>query len=352
MAVNLQKEAILVTVTIKQGSVWGKSPTLANEAAEKHGADPASVSGSIIKLDKTVRAAIVNIMGQARQVLYKHTLPWDDGGYRLCPIAQYETLKRELLALQNAFYDAVQDVLDRYEELRADYHRRVPGILAQEVPFPTYQEMQSSFRFELRELLLADPNDIRLNNVSDSVVAEIQAKVQAATNARVGSASELIVKRLIERVERVAEQCGKEKGKIYETLITNIQDDMAILPDLNITNDPKVTALIDRVRSTLAGLDFEDIRRDQGTRLHAAKLAENVLDDLRSFTAGTKVKKAVTPAPAAPVTVAEAPAPVKPTMTEAELNAVVEEVLAAPAPVTVTQAKPTPKVVLDDFDLL
>lgn len=283
---DLTQEALLVRLYIGQGGLTSRSNTLTQEAAEAHNADKHSVAGVIYILTADDRKQITKSINEARAFFYANTLPWDDNAYRLVPVTRYAHLKRELQRIENDFADAVEKLLASYDALRKDYLRRV-NDLAQEVPFPSKEEFRASFKFDLLEMPIASPHDIRLRHVNPTTVNELKTKVAAQMNDRLASAQVSIVERLKDRVKRLHEQTGESDTRLFKSLVSNIESDVDILPKLNLTNDSEINRLIERVKAELASVDVTAMRGDskeaQKLRGHIHKAAGSVLDDLQAY---------------------------------------------------------------------
>jgi hypothetical protein len=283
---DLTQEALLVRLYIGQGGLTSRSSTLTREAAEAHQADYRSVAGVIYILTAEDRKETTKAINEARAFFYANTLPWDDNAYRLVPVTRYAHLKRELQRIENEFSDSVERLLANYDHLRKDYLRRV-NDLAQEVPFPTSEEFRAAFKFDLLEMPIASPHDIRLRHVNQTTVNELRTKVTAQMNDRLASAQAEIVERLKDRVRRLKEQTADKDSRLFKSLVSNIEEDVDVLPKLNLTNDPEINRLIERVRAELAGIDVTTLRGDskeaQKLRGHIHKTASSVLDDLQSY---------------------------------------------------------------------
>lgn len=305
---NLSQDTVLGRLFIGQVGLSARSRTLSEEAAEKHQADRSSVRGIVQIITAQDRAEITQCINQARQVFYANTLPWDDNAYRLIPLVRYTTLKHELDTIQNAFDDAVHELVANYDMLRKDYHKRV-NDLAQEVPFPAKDELERSFKFELIEMPISDTSDIRLRHVDPNVVEQMKVRINQQNATRLAEAQTEIISRLSEMAGRIKTQAGKEKGRLFESLVTNINDAVAVLPGLNVSQDPEITRLIEAVKVKLGSLDIEDMRDSSYARREAVKAADDVLKELQSYKPTIKMpvlKPAVTKA------VALAPQPVAP----------------------------------------
>jgi hypothetical protein len=281
---DLSQNAVLVRLNIGQAGLTAFSRTLSDEAAEKHEADRDSVRGVVQKLKPADRKEITRAINAARAVFYFNTLPWDNGAYRLCPLVLYDSLRRELSVVEEAFGEAVEDLVGRYDQLAKDYKRRV-NDLASEVPFPSRQELATNFNFQLVEMPIANPAKVVLNNLGEAQLEELRSRVTADIDQRLEAAGHDIVFRLIELVQKLRVQAGKDPKdtRFHKSLITNIEEAVTVLPKLNVTDNPEISRLITRVKNELASLDVADLKGNAKVRTKTEKVTSTILKDLKSY---------------------------------------------------------------------
>lgn len=292
---NLFEEALLVKLVVNQGQITAKSKTLTNESAENHKADKRRVGGTITKLTSEARAKLVQAINEGHLVFKKNCLPWEDRGYWMVPVSRYEYVKREIQRLRDVFMDGLQEMLDNYAELKADYERAVPGKLAQEVPFPTREELAAAFDFQLYEMAIPNTTDIRLNHVSPAGLENLRSKMQADMDNRLGATRQTIVDRLIENVKTLHTQTGNKESRLFKSLAKNIEEDCDVLPKLNLTKDVEIDRLITRVRTELSSLDIEDMKKNAKLRAQTHKLSGSILEELKAYNPSVSEKKPVVP---------------------------------------------------------
>lgn len=294
-AFDLTQEAILVSLSIGAKGMHAKSKTLSEEAAATHQADQASVAGIVAKFSEGDLSGMTKIISRARANMYLYTLPWGDNADRLCPVQNFPTLKELMATDRLAFMDEVEKLVSLHPDMERDYIRRVGKVLAAELPFPTKQQLRGNFRFELRMMPLRDPldADLRLQHVSAKQVAELKDAMASQMNDRLVEAQSTIAERLFVVANRIKETCdriddqgkgkdGKQKAaRVHASLVTNLQLAVEILPALNLTHDPEVARLIERVKAELGGLDVEVLKKDEKTRKAIGKAASSVLDDIK-----------------------------------------------------------------------
>lgn len=287
MAINtfdIRKESVLGKVFVGQVGLTSRSRTLTDEVVANHKMDRNSAAAVVVKLEAECRKEITQAQNQARALIESKSLPWSRTGFRLIPIKNLPELMVEMSKISNKFYDGVTNLLNNYDHLRTDYLRRVNDV-ADEIPFPTKEQIKSGFKFDFITMPLPNVEDIRLNHVSEEVVEEIRSSTVQGFNDRLQEAQSEIVERLIQLVLHVKDQCDKDpkETRFHKTLITNIEDAVEILPSLNITNDPKITKLIEKVRDNLTGIDVEDLKKDASYRSATVQIASSVLKDLKKY---------------------------------------------------------------------
>jgi hypothetical protein len=280
---NLATDAVLVRTIIGRAGAKAKSKTLQREAAATHHADLESLDMKVSKLARAALDTIVKLESAARAAFYFGTVRWDDNAYRLVPATRFAALMVELNDFKNRYYDAAEELVAQQAELAADFRKRVGPVLAAETRFPSAAELRASYRFEIRTMPLADPNDLRLRHVDPRVVDDIKASVNAAYAERLVAAQQEVIERLRERVAAIKDALSRKKGRLHDSLTANLDKEIEALPHLNITNDPEIARLIERVRAELGGLELAELKDSPKDRRATAKVASTVLDDLKNF---------------------------------------------------------------------
>ena len=64
--------------------------------------------------------------------------------------------------------------------------------------------------------------------------------------------------------------------RFNDTIITNLQDLIAILPGLNITQDPHLAAIADRAAAELSSIDPQTLRDSDSARARTASSAASI----------------------------------------------------------------------------
>lgn len=321
---NVAENALLVAVPITMKGQSAKSDLLTDESVEAHGAEGDTYNSTVKIYSKESLKGVLRIRNAAKEFHIANTLPWADTGLRMIPAGRFTHWKRELTQMQGEFFDEAQLLFDDYPALRKEYIRRATASVAAEIPFPTLEQMKANFDFKLFMQPIPDISDFRLSMLDAKTIASMKQSMAASLTAILDEGHAEIITRLYKVVARLHDQTGKDNGRIFESLVTNMQEAVDVLPTLNLRNDPEINRLIARVKNELANVDVTALRvvpskmsdAEQAAinaeRSKINKVAGAVLKDIKGYTVSKPKTSAFAKAVVkAAVVAAPAPAPVK-----------------------------------------
>jgi hypothetical protein len=284
---DIVAECILVKTSIGVYSGRRKVEELSEEIETNHKTADGVADAFLRVLPKEVPKEIQKIASAARQELKLHSHPWDTGWF-LIRATEYDNLRTSLEESKRKFDALVKKtVIDGYGDLEQKARKALNGLFAT-VGFPTKEELKKRYYFEIKRQPLADPNDIRLKHLPASAIREIQMEVSEVYKQKIVAAQENLMERLRQAVARVratmtADKDGKDKT-FRDSLINNIKELLEIVPTLNLLGDPKIEGFCERIKSELAGLKPDDLRKDKALREKTEKVAASLLNDLKAYT--------------------------------------------------------------------
>lgn len=233
-------------------------------------------------ISKDAFKEVQSCVSALRAFVYARTLPWKDNGDRVLTRQGYQQFMLEFATLKQAWQDAVDQFVDvKYpaEVAKASF-RLADAYVADD--YPHTEEVRSKFRVTLDIDAIAEPDDFRVK-LDDSDVESIKAAMTDAIEQRVHSAMKEVWERVATMVEHFVSRTAPDIGRFHDTTVTNLKDLVALLPSLNIINDPDLKALGIRLRDTLCGYDPKDLRKDLAVRAEAQTAAQQIMDDMRGF---------------------------------------------------------------------
>lgn len=242
-------------------------------------ADAARVNKHLIPKDAL--SDVVTAQGALRQHFYYNTLPWKDNGDRLLTRQTYARFINEHTELVQKFNEAVDDFLEnRYAAARAQAEFRM-GDLFKPDDYPSTSELRHRFYVTLDIDAVAETGDFRVT-MSESAAKQIRQDMEANLTSRVGRAMQDIWTRLAETLHHFTARMEGDTT-FRDTTVTNLEEIVAILPELNMTNDPNLAAICDDIKGALVGYSPSELRRDSHVRSAAAVEARRIMDNMAGF---------------------------------------------------------------------
>lgn len=295
--VQITERAMLVNLNISTWTARKHDKGISQEVASSHG-----TASDVGRYNKTLIAKealekIGQAQSAARTFHYENTLPWMDNGARILAAANYLPYTEKMRSLR-ATYDAeVAAFLANYDGFVADARRRLNGMF-KDADYPNARQIARKFDFDVAVLPLPTAADFRVD-ISDKEHARIAADIQRRTDAAIAGAVSSTWERVHEVVAKMADRLrqyaimpdGKVEAPFRDTLVQNVRDLVELLPRLNITADPALDAMAQRLTDTLCAHDPQTLRDDGKVRNETAQQAEQILADMAGF-CGFEVKLA------------------------------------------------------------
>jgi hypothetical protein len=224
--------------------------------------------------------AIVKFQARARKQHYTLTLPWDDAGARLLPVTALAEYQNEMSRCRNEFDRLVQTFLDKYDTLVAAAAFQL-GALFDRSEYPKREAAAKQFGFDVQYSPLPIAGDFRLD-IETEVQNDLARQYEQRLQAQLASAQQDAWTRVHEALTRFQDRLQlNEDGtrKIFhDTMVHNAQELCEVLTHLNVTRDPALEKAREQLQTLLAGVDVQDLRKEEGARLTTLQSVNQILD--------------------------------------------------------------------------
>lgn len=292
---DLARDCSLVSIS---GSLypWAKKDEVAatNAASADH-ASSNRYTAYVQRLTKEDRLAPQQILSEARRYLdFPTGFKWDGKGFFAVQNVKLDSVIAKLEEYKAKFYDAVDQLCKRLPDLEAKARAELNGSFDR-LGFPSEQEVRERYTFDIKQGTIQHADDIRLNHVSAKARAAIESSIRKEQQEKVTELHQQVVGSLEKALARVVSNLTEfSEGKIArfeDTLVTNLEELVEALPNLNVSGDRAVDAAILRSRNLVAGLhkaQSEQTLRDKkseagpAVRKEIAKEAGDILSKLKS----------------------------------------------------------------------
>ena len=212
-------------------------------------------------------------VGKARAYHYKATLPWDDAGQRLLPVAKYFDYTKKMEEFTIEHQNLVSVFMQEYPSLKENAPSRL-GTLYNESDYPDEQALVHKFSISYKITPIADSSDLRLE-MSKEEVKEIKKNIEANLYEKINNAKNDILERATTVVGAMYEKLNDKNGTFRDTLVGNVVSLVELIPSINFDDDEQLFKL----QKKLSKLDVPcaDLRKDNELRKNTAKAAKKLL---------------------------------------------------------------------------
>lgn len=209
----------------------------------------------------------------------RNTVPWLDDGFRMLPSHMYfdfaagvreliATAKRKAALLANNWDKSV-----RYDMLRL-------GPLANPKDYPT--DIASRYDISIKFMPIPDSGDFRVN-ISEEDRRTLEEQLAEAE----ANVAKYLLGQLLEPIKKATEKLaipiGQDGARFHNTLMSNITDMVERARKLNLSNDPKITELVDEIHSAMRGYAAAPdlLRENIGARSDAQAKLDAIMAKMR-----------------------------------------------------------------------
>ncbi len=296
---NLTHDAMLVGLRIAAWSGRLHDRQASTHVAVHHEASAAAGRYNKRLLPKAAFAALNATVSAARGAHHANTLPWDDQGSRLLPVANHERYTelmeglRERLVRERARF--IEDYDDNIERARLDL-----GRLFRIADYPAKEDLQERFGLRWRIVPVPDAGHFMAKLASDDterVKRDIESQIEERLHDAVGD----LYRRLGEAVERVCERLREDdEGRplvFRDSMIGNIRDLVDVVPRLNIFGDDELARLCGQIREKIASVEPDALRPsksfDPAARMRVKREADALAEKFAGYLAAPADSAAV-----------------------------------------------------------
>ena len=221
---------------------------------------------------------IQKIDGEARSYHDKVTLPFD-AGIGILPLGlvmEYGDKMREFLGRRQA---VVQNHFlakwDKWVEWARTQHN---GTFDESL----YDKAEAAEKFYFRTEPLPVPDSTHFEDSASQLLGVDAVSVDNRVASAAKEAQRELLKRMMDPVSHIVKTLSKEKPRIFDSLIGNVEEIAGLAPKLNLSGDPAIDEFSIEL-SKLARYSADGLRVSEGTRTEARKSAEALLKRLEGY---------------------------------------------------------------------
>jgi hypothetical protein len=273
---------MLVSLSAGMFSPKKTDKKVTKEVIDQHHA--AESAGKFVKqiLPEEALDAIKKLISEARQYHYENTCPWTDEGARILPSTKYLEYVDKMRRISGKMDDAVAAFMDRFDDYVETQRTRLNGMFNAE-DYPPKATVRKKFTFKSTFLPFPDAADFRVD-IADEEMAELRVQMEKRVNEATEAARRDLWKRLAAPLKTMAERLSQPDPRIFDTVVSNVQDIVDLIPALNITDDPDLERIRTMVQEArLTNVSADTLRKSPNTRRETAAKANDILATMAAY---------------------------------------------------------------------
>jgi len=182
----IRKKAILVNMSHRQISNIPFDVQLSDKVAKDIGMGDKSMLQIRKCLFNPERLSKVrSLINDALLMVWNHTRPWDNIGFRLLPMEYYDDFNDTFGKIKDEFEEAVNEFADNYLTYVDESKKLLGPIAFRKEDYPDVNNVRKYFNLEIHTSVFPEIDDIRLNMSGPELVAmqkEITEKYEGVIN--------------------------------------------------------------------------------------------------------------------------------------------------------------------------
>lgn len=217
---------------------------------------------------------------------YDNTLPWGNDGSRVIRSAGFMDYASEYQTHRQAFEAACEAFYEAYPRLVAEAEYKL-NTLFDPNDYPHVDTVRDRFRVRMTTYPLPNAEDFRLiDGIPPEEVQRLRDEAVAGLNEQVTLAIKDLWGRLHTVVSAMSDRLNvADDGKplkFHDTLVTNIEDLLDRVPQLNLTGDPEIVEITTAMRELVAH-EPSTLREDMLVRDEVSKAAAALAKRMAGF---------------------------------------------------------------------
>jgi molybdopterin converting factor small subunit len=284
---SLASNYMLVDLQLRSWSGKSTDREVSSEVIHNKGAT--RDSGKFVKnlfagADGELKA--VNQMGNTiRAFVYAKTLPWSnnsDGakrGERLIAATKSFEFLKELNEIKREYDLAVATLVSVYDARITEAKSNLQGM-ANDADYPSVDTVADRFAVSVDLRPVPTLQDFSRVNVPSALAEALGQRHMQLAEAQIANAMSDLKQRLLEQLQRMAVQLNKAgdgtKTRLYDSLVTNLQDLVSLARTMNVRNNQELSALADKIEVQLLQHPVEVYRVHPQKAATVAKAAQTL----------------------------------------------------------------------------
>lgn len=280
-AIDIHQHALLVSLSV---SLWYGNK-MARDAAHDVMTNSKAEAGTLSAYKKLLPKAALEkhkeLRNKAFAVLNQHSLPWRNDGQRIILNTALVKFEEEMRSIKQEWDVATREFVTQYPKHRAAAPKRL-GTLFRESDFPDPRTVERKFGLHTSIVPVPRGEDFRVE-LSETHVKRIRQEIETDVRAALDVAMKDVWYRMHAVVAKMVKKLQSADSIFRDSLVSNIDEIIELIPTLNVTQDAQVKTFAARMKKELTRYSADALRTDDAIRAEVAGNAQAILDKMGDF---------------------------------------------------------------------
>ena len=311
---SIRNRALLVNLAFHKPPMTKTDWQATQDTEAKHNAKGGLRTQKML-YPKHMIAPIVAVEAEARGYLRSNAIEWGASGMYLLDTSRYMEVRQRLSEYELARSQEVTKFAQDWANVLTQAEKQ-QGDLFDPSLYPDVSSVVPQFTMSIFVAPMGDMAPDMFTDIEEELRARIREDVEVATAEAVAGAVAQPLARLLEAVLNLYDKTSRDKARIHDSIVDQVQEIAELMPSLNLLELPQLDAIarvctgrLNVEGETLRGKDNEDNRKalagdaekllkvcgvsaedlrqagDQKARKHTAqKTAQTIVDRMEAFT--------------------------------------------------------------------
>lgn len=268
---SIHERALLVNLSISQWYNRATDKKVLNDVSNMYAIENNRDRYVKELVEHSALEPVEHAISRIRAYHTKATLPWGDNSMRILPSIKVFEYRSNMAQLKQNLDVVVDNFINDYPDC-VERAKATKGELFNPKDYPPAEEVRDRFKCRIALFPVPDVSDFRIN-VSEEEMAEIRAQSQEHFDRMIGVMNRHLIERLVRAAHPILlpkyilenntlTKNDLENKVTYPRHIQNLLDTVDLVTELNMSDDPKVNAVLEDIHQLTKQFRYNGLESD------------------------------------------------------------------------------------------
>lgn len=260
--------AILAKLKIRKWDGFKKANNVSEFVENQYNTNGEAGNYNMRLVDKASLKPIDRVASKIRIEHIKLTHPWCHEGVNVLPNTLYLDHTQLIRNYEALFLTAVDNLCEQWPVIVSNQRTRLGDLFDPDLYYSA-EELRNKYELSCLYLPVSEASHFILD-IEDSEKDKLRISLEKELSEVQAQSVSVLYERVNKLVSHMHERLADPLHKFKNTLVTNIDELVSIMPNLNMFEDPVLTQVHEHLKEKLCGINPADLRTDYKYRQQVA----------------------------------------------------------------------------------